>query len=188
MNRKETLQQTIARLAAEAARKPVSRPVVTDEQVAARLEQLHQEHGYIPSGQIVEPIRDFLAGYALLLSGKAGVGKTFLVRSLGVRIYTVDDVLSYGLRRLRTFFDWTDGHNICIDDIGAEGVTHEYGAKDDVIKTVIAHREGRQDGLTHVTTNLDSTAIRERYGDRTLSRLLGMCKPHRMTGENRRRA
>jgi len=97
-------------------------------------------------------------------------------------------VIEYGLRRLKVFFDWTDGHNICIDDIGAEGITHEYGAKDDIIKTVIAHREGRQDGLTHVTTNLDSTAIRERYGDRTLSRLLGMCRPHRMTGENRRRA
>ena len=120
-------------------------------------------------------------------TGKAGVGKTFLMRCMGVRIYNADEIVDYGLSRIHVWYEWTDGGApICIDDVGSERIVTEYGAKDDVLKAVLAHREGSQQGITHVTTNLDADGIAARYGDRTLSRLLGMCKPFTLGGISQR--
>ncbi len=166
---------------------PVRKPerIATDEQVAAMIKRLG-DRGYMPSESIVEPIRDYMTGYGVLLSGPAGVGKTFLMQLLKGHLRPVSEIMRYGLRDLHVWFDWTDGHEVCIDDLGAEPVTSEYGAKEDIMKLVITHRADRQSGRTSITTNLKADQIAQRYGDRTLSRILGMCKPHTIGGGNRR--
>ena len=160
---------------------------VSDTIVEHAIMIIAEEHGYKPSEQVIEPIRAYLAGYGILLSGEAGIGKTFLMKCLRSRIYPVERIISYGLQDIYKWYEWTDGNDICIDDLGAERIVSEFGAKEDVMKLVIAHRSERQEGRTSITTNLSSKQISERYGDRTLSRILGMCKPFTFTGTNMRR-
>jgi DNA replication protein DnaC len=159
---------------------------IKDDEICETLDRIARL-GYEPSEQIVEPIRAYLQGYGILLTGEAGVGKTFLLSCLGVRLYVADVIASYGLVGIHEFFAWTDGHEICIDDLGSERTTVEYGNRDDVLKAVLAHRERDPKNRTHITTNLTAAQIAERYGDRTLSRVLGMCKAFQLQGGNRRK-
>jgi len=160
--------------------------MVDDATVEKCILNMAEKYQYRPSEQIIEPIRAFLSGYGIILSGDAGLGKTFLMKCLGVRMYAVNGIAEYGLRSIANWYEWTDGNDLCIDDLGAEAVTAEFGAKDDVLKIAIAHRSERQSGRTSITTNLSSEEIVERYGDRTLSRILGMCKPFHFDGANMR--
>ena len=173
---------------------------VTDLEVAKLIDKL-AGMGYIPSAQIAEPLRAYLQGYALLLTGPAGVGKTFLMRCLKIKLWAAGDITAYGIRDLPEWYSWTDEADICIDDLGAESIVAEFGAKEDVLKVAISHREYGQTvnhrptdlqparvGRTHVTTNLTAREIAARYGDRTLSRLLGMCKPFAFEGQSKRQA
>jgi DNA replication protein DnaC len=128
-------------------------------------------------------LRAYLSGFGLLLTGSAGVGKTFLMQCLGIRIYNADSIVDYGLSEIYKWYEFTDGGApICIDDVGTERTVSEYGNKDDVLKSVLAHRNDRQQGITHITTNLDAEGIAQRYGERTLSRMLGMCKAFSLEG------
>lgn len=151
--------------------------------------------GYEPSVAITPIIRDLLSGQGVLIAGNAGTGKTFLFRALNMAmgacatrgIQTAEQIIANGLNGIQGWYEQWDGSELVIDDLGAERESVEYGARDDLLKSVIAHRAERQTGRTHVTTNLDAKAIRDRYGDRTLSRLVGMCRPHRLDGPDRRR-
>jgi len=162
------------------------RPMAPDEDVAERIDEMYDRYGYIPNPESIEAVRAHLSGYGILLSGPAGVGKTFLMKCLGIRIYTSARVAEYGIRGLSDLHEATQRGPICIDDLGIEPTVSEWGAKDDVLKTFIAYRAERQQARTYITTNLTSDEIVARYGDRTLSRLVGMCKLFRLTGTNRR--
>ena len=162
--------------------------VVTDAQVAKRIEWL-AESGYEPSCDIVEPVRSYMQGFGLLLSGKAGCGKTMLMRLLmenREEMQHVEDILDWGSSGLSDWYSFRDGRGVCIDDLGAERVVSEFGNKDDLLKLVIGHRAERQNGRTHITTNLSASEIATRYGDRVLDRILGMCRPFTIKQRSRR--
>lgn len=182
-----TLQDAIAAAIATVEATPAKVVDVSDAAVARLIASVASK-GYRPSECTIPALRSVLSGNGVILAGPAGVGKTFLMRCLGVRCYDCAAVADYGIAGLYRWYDWTDGHELCLDDLGAERTTAEYGAKDEVLKSVIAHRAERQRARTHITTNLDAAQIRDRYGDRTLSRILGMCVPHRLSGSDRRRA
>ena len=167
-------------------RRKLEQTVVTDEQVARLIGRI-AEQGYEPRPEIVPILRDWIAGYGILLSGPAGVGKTFLMRCLGVHLDFAPDITNYGLSNLDVFHETRDGEEICIDDLGAENMVSEWGIKGEVMKLVIGRR-AEQNIRTHITTNLTSAEISVRYGDRILSRIIGMCKVHRMTGRSKRQA
>ena len=180
-----TMQQAISQVLAklDARREPESE--ATDAEVIAQLERMAAMHGYRPAPAAIPAIRAYLSGHALLLSGDPGVGKTFLMRCLHGRLRTAAEIAGYGLAQLWMFYSWTDAYDIVIDDLGAEPMVSEYGAKEDVLKAVIAHREPLK-FRTHITTNLTAEQIAKRYGDRTLSRLIGMCRAFKLTGPDMR--
>jgi len=182
-----TIQAAIEEVMAKLGNHAPPAPMATDDAVADRIKRLGTM-GYRPSTMIVEAVRDYMSGFGVLLAGPAGVGKTMLMRCLGSRIRNVEEITGYGLRQITTWYEWTDGTEITIDDLGAESTTAEFGAKDDLLKVVIAHRAERQKGPTSITTNLTSAEIAARYGDRTLSRILGMCRPHAFRGASAREA
>jgi hypothetical protein len=174
----------------EAARKKAQdalqpRPEPTAAQIAAIVQRLAR-HGYEPSEAHLPIIADLLRGHGVLISGEAGRGKTFFFSALRFRIVTAEEIISWGIAGLPRFHEQWDGDCLTIDDLGAERESVEWGARDDLIKSVIAHRAEKQNGRTHITTNLTAAMIRARYGDRTLSRILGMCKPHKLSGLDRR--
>ena len=181
-----TIAETIERLKAEPVEQPEGK-TVTDFDVTERMRLMRRVCGYVPHIAHIEPIRTYLAGKGVALIGETGVGKTFLMQALGARIYLAADIASNGLRGLPQWFEWTDGHALCIDDLGAEHTVNEFGNKAEVMAQVIAHRLERQGGVTHVTSNLSAKQVAGRYGDRTLSRLLGMCTPHTLEGLDMRR-
>lgn len=179
----DIIRETVARMQDD-AQEPT---LASDEEVARKVAQM-AERGFIPGEQWVEPIRAYLSGFGVMLAGDTGVGKTFFFTCLQGRVRSVEEIVDHGFKYLREWYSWTDGSDIVIDDLGSEPVTVEYGARDDLLKTVISHRDGLANVRTHITTNLSAEGISARYGDRTLSRILGMCKAFRLDGESRRQA
>ncbi len=164
----------------------IEKPVPTIAQMTAAIERLATA-GYEPTDMLLPIIGDYLSGYGVLVSGYAGRGKTFFFRAMGARIVEAADIIDWGMARIWMFHEQWDGVALCIDDIGAEHESSEWGVKDDLMKAIIAHRAEHQSGVTHITTNLTAAEVRARYGDRTLSRMMGMCRCHKMTGPDRRR-
>ena len=172
MNR---LDKIIQQAMAQINNPPPPKQLPSDDAVAERIEQMQRECGFMPTPEAVEPIRHYMAGYGLLLHGPTGSGKTFLMKALHHRITSVREIIDYG-PEVDVWFESWDGFTCCIDDLGTEPVATNYGWREDLMRYVIAHRIDKQSGTTHITTNLDAAAIAERYGDRTLSRIMGSMK------------
>lgn len=76
-----------------------------------------------------------------------------------------------------------------IDEIGAESRLVDYGHAEELIARLVASRDRlyTESGmLMHATSNLAEVDFRERYGERTWSRLNGMCWIVQFQGEDRR--
>lgn len=85
---------------------------------------------------------------------------------------------------------WHLAHDLIIDDLGTEAATQSaYGNKSDVMAAVIDARWRQWEDYgwrTYIATNLSSNDIRRAYGERTFSRVKGMCEFIRLTGGDRR--
>jgi DNA replication protein DnaC len=178
------LGTAIKRIAASVDKPGVARSA-TDENVIRKMEEMAAAYGFVPESKHVEPIRAYLSGYALVLHGDTGAGKTFLMRALGARLYDARRIVSYGLR-IDDWYRWTDGFDVCIDDLGTEPMVNEYGNKAEIMAEVVAHRERLRGVRTHVTMNINAEQVASRYGERTLSRILGMGSVHKLKGPSRR--
>lgn len=81
-------------------------------------------------------------------------------------------------------------HDLIIDDLGTETNTQSsYGNKSDVMATIIDARwnEWEREGWrTFFATNLSAEELKKAYGERTFSRLLGMCQLIALPGGDRR--
>ena len=162
---------------------------VSEDSVAEKIAQL-AEAGYVPTAETVSIVRHYLSGRGIMLSGAAGTGKTFLMTLLcgkGPIQHAERDINVWGLTGISEWYNWRDGREVVVDDLGCEVETSSYGVRVDLLKLVLEHRYAAQRGRTHITTNLTSDGIRARYGERILDRLLEMCVVVRMTGESWRR-
>lgn len=123
----------------------------------------------------------------LLLIGNVGSGKTMLMRSASDALTRVRGY-GFGVKNcgelVRMFnaggFDgdlsrWMKAKELCMDDLGTEGDGMHFGVRSNVIVEIMEHRyQLQQRGLvdrTHFTSNLGLPAIKERYGERFVSRL-----------------
>jgi len=121
----------------------------------------------------------------VILSGKTGVGKTFLTECIASEIidggHIVSFVSAFGMNNLFTSYHTTydsskptflstllDPDLLIIDDLGTEpifkNITKEY------LYLILSERS-RQNKLTIISTNLDPIELMSRYNERISSRL-----------------
>lgn len=148
----------------------------------------------------------------IMLMGRTGVGKTCLM-SIFAKLASVafagcDDIRleyeksgsacieKYGKRSFAPDYntlystpDKTKPIHYLLDDLGAEREAVFYGKREEVMESIINHRYEmfEQTGMkTFLTTNLTMDMISERYGDRILSRIKGMCNILHLSGDDMR--
>lgn len=128
----------------------------------------------------------------ILLIGNVGSGKTLLMRSASRVIEDAYGVRSFGVKGcsdlVRMFNEdgyagdidmWINAPHVCLDDMGTEGEAIHFGKRTNLIGEMIEARYDRAmrgvKAWTHITTNLSTDAIKERYGARVYSRIAHMC-------------
>ena len=129
-------------------------------------------------------------GRGLLVTGRVGCGKTRLVTAIrdafdsGNRnwVYCKD---SDDMEYLRYCEDAMKS-NVYIDDIGSEEIVRDYGNVVDVVGDFLQRYHYRGTGRVIATTNLNAEKITEKYGARTLDRMLEMCVVLQFKGGSKR--
>lgn len=82
-------------------------------------------------------------------------------------------------------------NHLLIDDLGSEdGKASHFGTQTDIVKNILMHRYDifrDHKVVTHLTTNLKPSEIREHYGERVYSRFLEMFNDIVIDGSDRRK-
>jgi len=129
-------------------------------------------------------------GRGLLLFGECGLGKSMLSRyvipailtlyfNLGVSVYTAQE--------MNTKLEEVLEHNIIsLDDVGIESVLSEYGNKRLAFAEIIDSVE-RKAKLVIISTNLNAHEIEQRYGTRTIDRIIATTTRIEFKGESFRK-
>lgn len=131
----------------------------------------------------------------MILAGNPGNGKTTAARQYaGMHWFwdcnddsEADQAFLAGEDR----YVYIPGRNAVIDDLGAERAFRDYGAHRELMGEWLSGlykrwKKGEWRHRLFVTTNLDSVAVKTRYGAPLLDRLLEMAVPVRFTGPSRR--
>lgn len=75
---------------------------------------------------------------------------------------------------------------VCIDDIGAEGIANSYGNKIIAVPEMFDNAE-RTGKLIVATSNLGYNDLKEKYGERTIERIISTCKVVQFNGKSLRK-
>lgn len=137
----------------------------------------------------------------IVLMGGTGTGKTYLMGCIAKEIALKGSIIfltAYGLNKrfisYHTTFDETkndffdpliDTDALIIDDLGSESITKNVTCE--YLYTLINERTLRNK-VTMITTNLDMNGIKDRYGDKTASRIFdkNICYAKILKGYNLR--
>lgn len=131
----------------------------------------------------------------LLITGHKGSGKTLLLRALALCLDYTMNFQTHSTRKITSAYNadgdegiasFTRSRHIAYDDLGDERTGQHYGDKVEVMSLVVQDRYEMfvdQGCLTHFTTNLTPSEIKERYGERVYSRLKHMVNIIRVGAE-----
>ena len=140
-----------------------------------------------------EEVADWLSdnqGRGLFLYGNCGRGKTVLAR------YVIPAILLKYDRKVVNCFDAQEMNTnldevlkkkiVCIDDIGTEEISVSYGNKRLAFLEVVdaAEKHGK---LLIITSNLNQEQLVQKYGDRTMDRIISTTKRVLFKGKSLRR-
>jgi DNA replication protein DnaC len=127
-------------------------------------------------------------GKGLFLIGNCGRGKSVILTGVLPLIFNAKKakiLRPIPARKLHAVKEYKTPF-IVIDDIGTEEVINDYGTKIDAVENAIFEAEDDLK-LLLLTSNLDASSIKERYGERIYDRIKRLCKVVFMKGESLRR-
>ena len=154
--------------------------------------------GYRHSRQTVEAVSKYLSGAGLWMQGGCGTGKTYFFDRIeaareslniqGRKLYMLpmSQLVTWGKGELWAWLDRVRLHDVLLDDVGVEVVENDYGRKFEVLPTILDRRLSAY-GRTHFTTNLDTAAIRKRYGAGAFDRMRSLACRITLVSESLRR-
>lgn len=126
----------------------------------------------------------------LLCYGNCGRGKSLIcwkIIPLLINHYCRKIVSCYDAQQMNADIDSVKAnHLIYIDDIGLENVSIKYGEKRLAFSEIVDEAEKRGK-LLIVTTNLSLDELAQKYGERTMDRLVAITKRVKFIGESLRK-
>lgn len=129
-------------------------------------------------------------GRGLLCYGNCGRGKSLIclkIIPLLIHHYHSKIISCYDAQQMNADIDEVKSkHIIYIDDIGTENVSIKYGEKRLAFSEIVDEAEKRGK-LLIVTTNLSLEEIEQKYGERTMDRLVAITKRVKFLGESLRK-
>ena len=127
-------------------------------------------------------------GKGLFLIGNCGRGKSVILSGVLPLIFNAKKgkiLKPIAARKLHTVKEFVSPY-IVIDDIGTEEIVNDYGTKIDAVENAIFEAEDDLKTL-FLTSNLDASSIKERYGERIYDRIKRLCKVVFFNGESLRK-
>lgn len=128
-------------------------------------------------------------GKGLILVGDCGRGKSSILTGV------IPVIFNMKFKKLIFPISATDMINAknlfqdyfyCIDDVGTESIKNNYGEKTEVFATVMDDAE-RHFKPVFLSTNLTGQQIVERYGKRTMDRIVRLCRIVKFKGSSFRK-
>ena len=129
-------------------------------------------------------------GRGLLLYGECGLGKTFIAR------YVLPALLLKYCNRVVNSFDMNEAnknpddvlskHIIALDDIGTEEQSVKYGDRRFIVPEIVDYAE-KYGKMLILTTNLNAAQLSDKYGSRTLDRIIATTKRIEFKGKSFRK-
>lgn len=173
---------------------------ISPEAVTGRAKEMALS-GYEPSKASLTALELYLKGYGLWLDGGVGTGKTMFFRRMrpsnipvkrtgeipSIVVFSMPLTLGMDMDDVREFLEEHRYDELVLDDVGAEPVFNYFGGKMELLPYLLEKRM-ESPCRTHITTNLTPKALGERYGARTLDRVVGMFKRVTFTGKSHRAA
>lgn len=158
---------------------------VGEAELVARASEMARR-GYRSSRESLDALKAYLEGYAILISGDVGTGKTRFFDALGgIEKVSMIDLYAHRLDEIVEIVCGLRHREIVVDDIGQEAIYCNYGCKMDVLPWLIEKR-AESKMRTHFTTNLTGGKLTNRYGARVLDRIHATCMAFRFSGASKR--
>lgn len=147
------------------------------------------EYSWLPEyNEVAEWLADN-KGRGLLCYGNCGRGKTVICKQIILFLLThyYHKIMScYDAQDINKDIDGIKNkHIICIDDIGVEKESVKFGEKRMAFPEIVDECE-KKGHLLIVTTNLSLNEIAEKYGERTMDRLVAITKRIEFKGKSLR--
>jgi DNA replication protein DnaC len=147
-----------------------------------------KEYQHLPEyDEVVRWLSD-TEGKGLFLIGNCGRGKSVILTGVIPLIFNAKKgkiLKPIPARKLHTITEYKTPF-IVVDDIGTEEIVNDYGTKIDAVENAIFEAEDDLK-LLLLTSNLDASAIKQRYGDRIYDRIRRLCKVVFMKGDSLRK-
>ncbi len=164
-----------------------------------------EQYEHLPEYEAVIDWMTHTDGKGLLLIGDCGRGKSlilnyvlpvlFRMKGCGFRAVHAQDMYKehpyqqyYGYyQRPATYLDLlVKAKYPAVDELGVEGQYNDYGEKNEGFNLILNSAE-RYLRPVFVSTNLTEEELLNRYGERTLDRLMHLCRTVRFKGESLRK-
>jgi DNA replication protein DnaC len=153
------------------------------------LAQQGEQPQWLPEYDLIADWLTDNKGKGLLLAGSYGRGKTIIATRVLPLFFAERHLIysifnSYDLNRMQR--EVFASHILCIDDLGIENESVQFGERKNVFVELIDSVE-KKGKLLVVTTNLTQSEIEEKYGTRTIDRFFSCCEIVNFSGKSLRK-